>query len=115
MTDRNRISPNDDRLDNEFFETISQLNEGLEKLDSLDTYSPGEPWFEKMVLSQQEQIQKKHRRELGWFILSAMLILSAVIFTLVEVPQLFIILQVAAVAVTVIYSYKGAQKQVDGR
>ncbi|MEH7884590.1 YxlC family protein [Bacillus sp. JJ1609] len=115
MTDRNEISPNDDLLDKELFETISQLNEGLGKLDSLDTYSPGEQWFEQIVLSQQEQIQKKYRRELGWFILSAVLILSGVIFTLMEIPQLFLILQVAAVAVSVIYSYKGAQKQVEGK
>lgn len=115
MTDRKGISPNDDLLDKEFFETISQLNEGLEKLDALDTYNPGDQWFAQMVLRQQEQMQKKYRRELGWFILSALLILSGVIFTLMEIPQLFLILQAAAVAVTVIYSYKGAKKQVDGR
>jgi hypothetical protein len=115
MTDRNEISPNDNLLEKEFFETISQLNEGLEKIDALDTYYPGDQWFEQMVLRQQEQLQKKYRRELGWFILSALLILCGVIFTLMEIPQLFLILQAAAAAVTVIYSFKGAKKQVDGR
>lgn len=115
MTDRKGISQEDDLLDKEFNETISQLNKDLNKLDSMDTYIPGEQWFEQMVLSQQEQIKKKYRRELLWFIISALFILSGVIFTLMEIPQLFLILQLVAVAVTVIYSYKGIQKQVDGR
>jgi hypothetical protein len=113
MTERKKISPGDDQLDKELFETISQINEGLEKLDSMSAYTPNEKWFEQMVLSQQEQLRKKYRRELGWFLLSAVLILSVVIFTLMEIPQVFILLQVSAVAVAVIYSYKGIQKQVN--
>lgn len=113
MTKHKGMSPGDDQLDMELFETISKLNDGLEKLDTMDTYTPNEKWFEQMVLGQQEQLKKKYRRELGWFLLSAVLILSVVIFTLMEIPQIFILLQVSAVAVAAIYSYKVIQKQVN--
>jgi hypothetical protein len=113
MTDHKRISPDDDQLDKQLLETVSQLNEGLNKLDSMAAYTPDEKWFEQMVLMHQEQLRKKHRKELGLFMLSALLILSIVIFTLMEIPQVFILLQVTVAAFTVIYSFKGIQKQVN--
>ncbi|RSD29247.1 YxlC family protein [Mesobacillus subterraneus] len=107
--------PSDEQLDKEFLETISALDDGLKKLDSLDVNTPDEHWFERTVLEQQEQLRRKHSRELGWFLISALFILSIVLFTLLELPQLFYLLQAAAVVVTVVYSYKGVQKQVDSQ
>jgi hypothetical protein len=115
MKNQKEISLNDDEMDKEFFETISRLNDDLDKIDTMEIYTPDEKWFEQMVLNQQEQKKKKYQKELGWFILSAFAILSGVMFTLLEIPQLFLLLQAAAIAVTVVYSFKGVHKQVDGR
>lgn len=115
MKNQKGISSKHEQMDKEFFDTISSINNGLDKLDSLDTYTPDEKWFEEMVLNQQLVQKKKYRRELAWFILSAMLILSGVIFTMLELPMLFLMLQAATLAITAIYSFKGVQKQVDSR
>ncbi|MCM3573397.1 MULTISPECIES: YxlC family protein [Mesobacillus] len=115
MKNQKGISSSDDKMDKEFFDTISAINNGLDKLDSMDTYVPDDKWFERMVLDQQVIQKKKYRRELAWFILSAVLILSGVIFTMLELPILFFVLQAVTVAITAIYSYKGVQKQVDSR
>jgi uncharacterized membrane protein YbaN (DUF454 family) len=115
MKNQKGIPSNHEQLDTEFFETISAINSGLDKLDSMDNFVPDDKWFEEMVLNQQQVQKKKYRRELVWFILSAMLILSGVIFTMLELPVLFFMLQAVTVAVTAIYSYKGMQKQVDSR
>ncbi|MBS8262916.1 hypothetical protein DYI25_00535 [Mesobacillus boroniphilus] len=115
MTNQKGSSSSDEQMDKELFDTISAINNGLDKLDSMDTYVPDDKWFEQMVLNQQEVQKKKYRRELAWFILSAMLILSGVIFTMLELPMLFFMLQAATVAITAIYSYKGVQKQVGSR
>lgn len=98
------------QMDNEFLETIDQIKDGLDKLDFIENNTPDEQWFEQMVRDQQEQIKKKYRKELVWFIFSAVIILSCVIFTLLEIPLLFLALQGAAVYVAVIYSYKGKEQ-----
>lgn len=115
MKNQKGISSNDEQLDKEFFETISEMNNGLEKLDSLDIYTPDDKWFEEMVSNQQQVQKKKLRRELAWFIIVAMVILSMVIFTMIEIPIVFYMLQMVTVLVTAIYSFKGMQKQVDSR
>ncbi|WP_226676055.1 YxlC family protein [Mesobacillus jeotgali] len=115
MKNQKGISSNDEQMDKEFFETISAINNGLDKLDSMDNFVPDDKWFEEMVLNQQRLQKKKYRRELAWFILSAMLILSGVVFTMLELPMLFFMLQAATVAITVFYSFKGVQKQVDSQ
>ena len=115
MKNQKGISSSDEQMDKEFFETISAINNGLEKLDSMDNFVPDDKWFEEMVLNQQRLQKKKYRRELAWFILSAMLILSGVVFTMLELPMLFFMLQAATVAITVFYSFKGVQKQVDSQ
>lgn len=115
MKNQKGISSSDEQMDKEFFDTISVINNGLDKLDSMDNFVPDEKWFEEMVLNQQQLQKKKYRRELAWFILSAMLILSGVIFTMLELPMLFYMLQAAALAITAIYSFKGVQRQVNSR
>ncbi|HAQ07764.1 MAG TPA: hypothetical protein DCR24_09665 [Bacillus bacterium] len=115
MTNRKKTSPDEEEMDKELLDTIIQINDGLDKLDSIDHYLPSAQWFEQMVADNQEKVKKNLRKELGLFILSALFIISTVIFTMMEIPQLFLILQAAAVAVTVLHSYKGVQKQVDGR
>ncbi|WP_079507858.1 YxlC family protein [Mesobacillus jeotgali] len=115
MKNQKGISSNDDQMDKEFFETISAIQNGLDKLESMDLYTPDEKWFGHMVLRQQEIQKKNFLRELTWFILSAMLILTVVIFTLLELPILFLMLQTATVAIAGFFGYKGMQKQVDTR
>jgi hypothetical protein len=115
MKNQKGISSSDEQMDIELIDTISAINNGLDKLDSMDTYVPGDKWFEVMVLEQQAVQKKKFRRELAWFILSALLILSGVIFTMLELPMLFFMLQAVTVAITAIYSFRGVQKQVDSR
>ncbi len=112
MKNQKGISSNDEQVDQEFFETISAIHNGLDKLDSVDPYTPDEKWFEQMVLDQQEIQRRKFRRELTWFILCAGLILAMVIFTMLEVPVLFYLLQTITVAVAAFSGYKGMQKQV---
>ncbi|MEW8972064.1 YxlC family protein [Mesobacillus jeotgali] len=115
MKNQKGISPEHENMDKEFFDTISAINNGLDKLDSIDPYVPDDKWFEHMVLEQKEIQKKKYRRELAWFILSALLILSGVIFTMLELPTVFYMLQAVTLVITAIYSYKGVQKQVDSR
>ena len=115
MKNQKGTSSNDEKMDKEFFDTISAINNGLDKMDSMGIYVPDDKWFEQMVLDQQEMKKKKYRRELAWFILSALLILSGVIFTMLELPTLFYMLQAVTLVITAIYSYKGVQKQVDSR
>ncbi|WLR53991.1 YxlC family protein [Mesobacillus subterraneus] len=115
MKNQKGTSSKHEQTDKEFFDTISAINNGLDKLDTMENYVPDDKWFEEMVLNQQQLQKKKYRRELAWFILSAMLILSLVVFTMLELPMLFFILQAATLAITAIYSFKGVQKQVDTR
>lgn len=115
MKNQKEMPQNEDGMDKEFPETISRLNEGLDKIETMEIYTPDEKWFEQMVLNQKELQKKKFQKELGWFILSAFAILSGLMFTLLEIPQLFLFLQAAAVTVTVIYSFKGVHKQVNER
>ena len=115
MKNQKETSPEPEKMDKEFLDTISAINNGLDKLDSMDTYVPDDKWFEQMVLDQQEIQKKKYRRELAWFILSALLILSGVIFTMLELPTVFYMLQASTLIITAIYSFKGMQKQVDSR
>ena len=115
MKNQKGNSSNHEKMENEHSDTISEINNGLDKLDSMDIYVPDDTWFEQLVMEQQEVQKKNYRRELAWFILSAVLILSGVIFTMLELPILFFVLQAVTVAITAIYSYKGVQKQVDSR
>lgn len=114
MTDRNKVLPENDRVEEGFFSTVQLLNEGLRKLDGIENVQQDEQWFEHFVLNEKQKIRTRFKKELAWFILCALLILSGVMFTLMEIPQLFFVLQAAAVVVTVLYSFKYAAKQVDG-
>ncbi|MCM3125344.1 YxlC family protein [Mesobacillus sp. AQ2] len=113
MKNQKGILSNDDQMDKELIETISAIHNGLDKLDSMDTFTPDEKWFEQMVLNQQKVQKKKFLKELTWFILCAGLILTMVIFTMLEVPILFYMLQAVTVAIAAFSGYKGMQKQVD--
>jgi hypothetical protein len=115
MKNQKGNSPEHEKVDKEFFDTISAINNGLDKLDSMEPYVPDDKWFEHMVMEQKEIQKKKYRRELAWFILSALLILSGVIFTMLELPTLFFMLQAVTLVITAIHSYKGVQKRVDSR
>lgn len=115
MKNQKGTSSKHEKIDKEFFDTISAINNGLDRLDSMDTYVPDDKWFEQMVLDQQGIQKKKYRRELAWFILSALLILSGVVFTMLELPTLFFMLQAVTLVIIVIYSYQGVQKRVDSR
>lgn len=113
MTDHKKIQQENERINEELFATVTLLNEGLEKLDSIDSIPHDEKWFEQFVLMEKENIKRKFRKELALFVLCAMFIISGVLFSFFEIPQLFFVLQAAAIAIMIGYGFRSAAKRVD--
>jgi len=73
---------------------ISEIATNLQKFDqSYDVYSPDLQWFEQLVKSEQEQLNKKFRRDICLFILSGLIILSMGLVAVFNVPNVFLIIQ----------------------
>jgi len=113
MTDQKRIRPNSEIREKEFSEPPFKLDEAMEHLNSLPPATPNQQWFEQLVLDEQEALRKRYRRELTLFILSALFILSVVLFVMRELPQIFLVLQGAVSVFAFLYSYKETKKQVE--
>ena len=105
MTDRNKILPENDQVEEEFFTTVQLLNEGLQKLDGIESVQHDVQWFEQFVLNEKQKIRKQFKKELAWFLLCALLILTGVMFTFLKIPQLFFLLQASAIAIAVVFSF----------
>ncbi|MHC0036824.1 YxlC family protein [Pseudoneobacillus sp. C159] len=108
---RSKIIPlkTDQLIDNH---TINKISEGLDSLDRLPVETPSQKWFEQFVIEQQRLAKEKWRKELLLFSLIAIFILSVVIFSLYQMPIIFIVLQGIGIATIIIYSMIYIKKQV---
>lgn len=93
---------------------IDEINNGLETLEHhFEIPTPNIDFFEKMVVEEKKKAKKKLYRDLGIFAIVAMLVLTGVLFTLYEMPIVFMVLQgTIAVGIT-IYSSVQYTKQVN--
>jgi hypothetical protein len=92
--------------------TINQISKGLDSLERLPIETPSQNWFEQFVLEQQRLAKEKWRKELILFSLIAIFVLSVIIFSLYQMPIIFIVLQGIGIATIIIYSMIHIKKQV---
>lgn len=96
----------------EFSDTVEIINKELERINTIDIIeTPDDKWFEQFVAAEMKKQENQFRRDVILFLLVAAAILSAIIFTLLEWPVLFLVLQGAAVIVTFFYTGKWLRKR----
>jgi hypothetical protein len=93
-------------------DAIHKLNEGLSKIDNDPIYTPNLQWFENMVLAEQEKTKRKLRKELSVFLLIALIILSGIIIAILQMPLIFIFLQIITSVFIVLYTSSSYLKKV---
>ncbi|MFJ7728004.1 YxlC family protein [Neobacillus sp. NPDC097160] len=86
------------------FDTIHELQEGLQRIDQFPVYSPNLQWFEQMVIQEQQTKRKKLFRDLSVFFMIALIILSGMIITLYQMPVIFILVQIITTLFIVVYT-----------
>lgn len=99
----------------QYEETIFKIEQSLHQLDEgVDVNTPDLKWFEQMVQTNQKEMRRKLQKEILLFMVIASVILSAVIFTLFEMPTVFLVIQ--GIATLFIFLYSGTRfiKQVNG-
>lgn len=85
-------------------ETIHKLQQGMEKMDCFSIDSPELSWFEQMVVNEQQKMKGQLIKDLGIFFVISLFIISGIIVSLNHMPEIFIILQVAATAFIIFYT-----------
>jgi hypothetical protein len=93
-----------EQLDMEDRETVARLKQGLIKIDNFPIETPDQQWFEKLVLTEQQNIKRKFVRDLSIFLILAIFILSGIMISLFERPELFAILQIAVTFFLIVYT-----------
>ena len=86
------------------FETIHELQEGLEKIDQFPVYTPNLQWFEQIVIQEQQNTRKKLIKDLLVFFIVAFIILSGMIISLYHIPAIFILVQIITSIFIVVYT-----------
>ncbi|MFE8700175.1 YxlC family protein [Cytobacillus sp. FJAT-54145] len=100
--------------DEAILKSIEEIEIGLEKLDSsFHIETPNIEWFEQMVVQQKSELRKKLIRDVTIFVIVALIIVSTVLFTLQQLPVVFLILQVFASIFVITYSALRFKKQVN--
>ncbi|WP_174730509.1 YxlC family protein [Mesobacillus harenae] len=115
MADQKKFPP-DDQQENEkeLLSTISEISEGLNKLEKIvPDQSPQLDWFEYMIYSQKQQYRKRLVKELAVFLFIALFIVGGMLFTILEMPKLFLMLQGAVIVFIVLYGSIRIKKQVN--
>ncbi|WP_163101732.1 YxlC family protein [Peribacillus alkalitolerans] len=112
---KEKIVPLPSQFEQEHDETIHQIKDSLQKMDEMfEVYTPDLRWFEEQVQLQKEMARKKWVREITIFSIVACLILSTVLFTLVAMPIMFGILQVATSLLIIGYfAYTNIKERVN--
>ncbi|MDN3015192.1 YxlC family protein [Paenibacillus sp. BSR1-1] len=91
---------------------ISEIQEGLNKMEQFPVYSPDLQWFEQMVLAEKKIIRKKLIRDLSIFFIVAIIILCGIMISLFQMPAVFIFLQIATTIFIAFYSGTRLLKKV---
>jgi len=86
------------------FETIHELQEGLEKIDQFPVYTPNLQWFEQIVIQEKQNTRKKLIKDLSVFFIVALIILSGMIISLYQMPAIFILVQIITSIFIVVYT-----------
>ncbi|WP_108671949.1 YxlC family protein [Peribacillus acanthi] len=112
---KEKIVPLPSQFEQEQEETIQKIEDSLQKMDDMfEVYTPDLRWFEEQVQLQKEMAKKKWIRELTIFSIIACLVLSAVLFTLVQLPMMFGILQGATCLLIIGYfAYTNIKERVN--
>lgn len=104
----------DSQQDDDFLTVIEELESGLHKIDeNFPLEQPTIEWFEELVVNQKEELRKKLIKEVTIFILLGLLVLSGVLYTLYQLPFVFISLQVLVTLFVIFYSARWVFKQVN--
>lgn len=113
MKKRKVMPLKDSQQDDDFLTVIEELESGLHKIDeSFPLEQPNIEWFEQLVVNQKEELRKKLIKEVILFILFGLLVLSGVLYTLYQLPFVFISLQVLVTLFVIFYSARWIFKQV---
>lgn len=115
MSSRKVVPLEKELQDDELKKSIELIHMGLDSLDGgIDIETPSMDWFEQLVVEQKEVVRKKLWKEVTIFLSMALIIVSVLLYTLYQLPGIFLGLQVVATIFIVTYSVKGFSKQVDG-
>lgn len=91
---------------------LAAIMQGLSKLDDIPTNPPNVQWFEQFVQIEMQQNRKKLMKDLTLFTIIALGILSVIMVSLYQMPQLFIGLQIVTTIFIAVYSGMSLFKKV---
>lgn len=73
---------------------LNEIEKGLSSIDKSEgVYTPTTEWFENFIRVEQQKIKKKLFLDITLFTIIAMFILSGVLFSLYNIPIIFITVQ----------------------
>ncbi|WP_409253281.1 YxlC family protein [Bacillus sp. SCS-153A] len=98
---------------NDWDDLQALFDESFKTIDrEIENGTPSDHWFEQFTLNQQSQLKHKYRKELGVFMVIAVLMISVILFALYKSIVLFAAIQGAAFIAAVIYSGVSYMRQV---
>ncbi|MEX3714874.1 YxlC family protein [Cytobacillus horneckiae] len=100
------------KKDNNEQAVIDEITKSLNILDAHPVHIPDASWFEAFVEDQQKKLRKTFIRDVCVFLFVALFILSGLLFTLFQMPYLFIVIQIASIIFVALYSFIRYRKQV---
>ncbi len=115
MTEREKWPPGKPpETEEDLTATAEELFHALKKLDKAgEPPAPELEWFENLVKTERERNKMRLLKELTAFLLVALMVLGAVLFTIAEMPMVFYGLQGAAVLFVLAYGSVRLKKQVN--
>ncbi|WML49681.1 YxlC family protein [Neobacillus sp. PS3-34] len=103
-----------EQLNREDSQAISEINQGLESIDQFPVYTPDIQWFEQMIIEQKQLHRKKLIKDLTVFFIIALFILSGIVISLFNMPIIFILLQIIGIVFIASYTSLRLTKKVNG-
>ncbi|PLR89928.1 YxlC family protein [Bacillus sp. T33-2] len=115
MADQNGNLQDSGLLDEQMVQTMLQINEGLEQLDESEYIeTPDQEWFEQFVASEKEHLKRKFFKDIALFLIVACLIIAAILFSILEMPVVFFMLQGASVVFLLFYTVRTGKRVAEG-
>jgi predicted tellurium resistance membrane protein TerC len=93
-----------EQLNNPDLDALHEIQEGLNKMDLIPIHTPDLQWFDQMVIDELQNKKKRLVKDLSIFIIIAVVILTGIIFSLYQMPAIFIMLQIVTTAFIVVYT-----------
>ena len=94
MNEQKKGMENNYADDESVLETIKEIENSLESVEqNAPVYTPNLEWFENIVVEKKQQLRKKLIFDVSIFSIVALLVLSAVLFMLYNIPAVFFALQ----------------------